>query len=74
MKRQAQIAGLGVGHLPRHLIQADLDAGRLVVKATEEGRSNYQPAYAIWRTRNRGNGLAWFQRALSGPEPIDWFS
>ncbi len=32
VKRRAIQAGLGVGHLPRHLIQADLDQGLLVMR------------------------------------------
>lgn len=63
-KREAQLRGLGVGHLPRHLIAEDLAAGRLCVKATEEGEGFRQPLCFAWRTRNPGRALAWFLERL----------
>lgn len=73
-KREAQIKGLGVGYLPRHMIAEDLAAGRLVVKATEEGASTRHPLSYAWRAGNKGRALAWFRQQLVEREgPFDWF-
>ncbi|WJW76440.1 LysR family transcriptional regulator [Thiohalobacter sp. IOR34] len=72
-KREAQRRGLGVGHLPRHMIEEDLAEGRLVIKATEDGTSIRHRLYYVWRTRHQGKALAWFRERLCG-EGVDWFS
>src|SRR5574343_569346 len=68
-KAAAQIAGLGVGHLPRWLAEPAIAAGRLVEKTLAEPR----PAMAChiaWRTRHTGLALDWFLDALGQPEEI----
>ncbi len=75
VKREAQKRGLGVGHLPRHLIARDIAAGELVAKATEDGSSTRHTLYYAWRTRHQGKALAWFKERLCGNgNEIDWFS
>ncbi len=65
-KIAAQIAGVGVGHLPEAVIKPYLQSGELVVLATQ------QPAgknYMAWKLSNRGKGL----RALTGLlSAVDW--
>jgi len=74
MKREAQKRGLGVGYLPVHLIAAEIAAGELVIKATEDGRSTRHALFYAWPSRNQGKALGWFrQRFREGAVP-EWFS
>lgn len=66
-KAAAQAAGLGVGHLPRWLVEREVAAGRLVVRQLEEIRSPARLSIA-WRARQKGKALAWFLRELEKPE------
>lgn len=62
-KREAQLRRLGVGYLPRCLIEDDLDSGRLVAKTVNGG--NHQPrAFMAWRTQQKGKALNWFIKRL----------
>jgi DNA-binding transcriptional LysR family regulator len=65
-KIAAQVAGLGVGYLPRPIARREVAAGRLVVKQVEDLRPNQQVSIA-WRTANHGKALAWFLRRLDDP-------
>jgi len=56
-KRNAQLAGLGVGYLPRTLISEDLKQGRLVELALTETNHVERSAYMAWKLVNRGKGL-----------------
>jgi len=74
MKREAQKRGLGVGYLPVHLIAAEIAAGELVIKATEDGRSTRHALFYAWPSRNPGKALDWFtQRFREGAVP-EWFA
>lgn len=57
LKIQAQVAGLGVGYLPRRLIQAHLNSGALVALATGETTANNQERYIAWKISNKGKAL-----------------
>ncbi len=73
-KADAQKRGLGIGHLPRHLIEADIAAGDLLVKATEDGASTLHMIYYAWRTRHQGKALNWFkQQMFENEKPVNWF-
>jgi DNA-binding transcriptional LysR family regulator len=65
-KLAAQVMGLGVGNLPRHLAEREAAAGRLVVKRTEESRQQ-SPLHLAWRTAHRGKALQWFLKRLQRP-------
>ncbi|MES2684454.1 MAG: LysR family transcriptional regulator [Pseudomonadota bacterium] len=66
-KVAAQVAGLGVGHVPMHLAAAHIREGRLLVKQVEEERSSGSLKIA-WRSGEDGKALAWFRdRLLSTP-------
>lgn len=75
VKREAQIKGLGVGYLPRHMIVNDLMDDHLIIKATEDGGSTRHTIYYAWRTHHRGKALAWFKEQLCREgKSIEWFS
>jgi DNA-binding transcriptional LysR family regulator len=69
-KLQAQVMGLGAGNLPRYLVEPEVKAGRLVIKRTEESRTN-APLYLAWRTAHRGKALQWFLRRLQQPGMLE---
>ena len=74
-KREAQLLGLGVGHLPRYMIQEDLDSGRLVHKQTEEQTAGGPKMGYAWLPNNMGKGLQWFlQRLDAEKDTIGWLS
>jgi len=75
IKLESQKKGLGVGYLPRHVVQKDLEQGNLVVKATEDELNPLHSLYYVWRNTHRGKALTWFKEQLCENEKkIDWFS
>jgi DNA-binding transcriptional LysR family regulator len=58
-KIQAQMMGVGVGFLPKHLIQQEIQRGDLVVLDCAVPRPNI-PLYIAWRKGNTGKALKWF--------------
>ncbi|MBI2313699.1 MAG: LysR family transcriptional regulator [Betaproteobacteria bacterium] len=62
-KIAAQRAGIGVGRLPRHLVEEDLAAGRLVIKETEEAKPSPE-LFLAWHTAESGRALSWFIKRL----------
>lgn len=70
-KFEAQMAGLGVGHLPAHLARPAVEAGRLVVKTVEGGAGMAAPTelHFAWRTDARGKALGWWLAQLRTPGP-----
>lgn len=72
-KREAHIRGLGVGYLPLHMIQSDIEAGRLVTRRTEDGLGSRPQLFYAWPSRHLGKGLEWFREQLMAEPGIDWF-
>ncbi|MDK2123936.1 LysR family transcriptional regulator [Parachitinimonas caeni] len=66
-KLAAQLAGLGVGFLPRRMAAPFIASGELVQLEVEEPKSTALLNTA-WPTKQRGNGLKWFVDRLSDPE------
>ncbi|VAW55874.1 Transcriptional regulator, LysR family [hydrothermal vent metagenome] len=65
IKIQAHIKGLGVGFLPRFLIQEEIKQGLLVVKKLKT--EDYSSSLCIaWRTGKIGRSLQWFLDKLEG--------
>jgi DNA-binding transcriptional LysR family regulator len=62
-KASAQVAGLGIGHLPRWIAMPELATGRLVEKQLAEPRQELTINLA-WRNRQEGLALAWFLEKL----------
>lgn len=65
-KAAAQVAGLGIGYLPRWLAEPELATGHLVEKQLAERRQP-MPLHIAWRSRQIGRALAWFLDALENP-------
>ncbi len=68
-KVAAQVAGLGVGYLPRTLAEREAAAGRLVLRTTEEARPPTQ-LHLAWCSGHRGKALRWFRDRLRAPEAL----
>jgi DNA-binding transcriptional LysR family regulator len=69
-KRVAQIKGLGVGFLPRYLVNHDLAAGRLIEKRVDAPKEGAALLVA-WPGNYRGSALAWFREELKKPAFLD---
>jgi DNA-binding transcriptional LysR family regulator len=54
-KVEAIKAGIGIGHLPRHRIQKQLDSGELLPLPVDENQSH--DSFLAWKIGNRGKGL-----------------
>ncbi len=67
-KIDAQRAGLGVGYLPKHLVQEQLESGQLITMTLVEPIQS-TPMNLLWRQPDGGpscgKGLNWFVRYLS---------
>lgn len=57
-KAAAHVAGLGVGHLPRHLADPEVALGRLVIRQTAEPRPPVTLQLA-WRSDHTGKAMKW---------------
>lgn len=68
-KTSAQVAGLGIGHLPRWLAEPEIAAGRLVECLLSEPRPPI-PCHLAWRTRHGGKALDWFVGELTREETL----
>ena len=68
-KLSAQVAGLGIGHLPRWLAADDIAAGRLVEKEVADPRHS-MALHLAWRSRHMGRALEWFLGELENPQQL----
>ena len=66
-KLAAQLAGLGVGFMPRRLAQPHLNSGALVQLQVEEDKPMAR-LYVAWPSKSRGNALRWFLDHLASEE------
>lgn len=62
-KITAQQQGLGVGFLPRHLVQQQLARGELIAKQHTIPRDSAK-LYLAWHKQQQGNALSWFCQQL----------
>ncbi|MGY5749342.1 LysR family transcriptional regulator [Vibrio antiquarius] len=62
-KLEAQIQGLGIGFLPRHMAQPYLDSGQLVEKKCSIPRPS-QDLFIAWNTESDGKACLWFIEQL----------
>lgn len=63
-KIAAQVQGLGVGFLPKHLIRDELARGLLIAKQTSIPRDKVM-LYLAWQKQGQGKALEWFSQAFS---------
>ena len=69
-KITAQAMGLGIGFLPKHMIEDEVKQGILVIKECEIPR-HPEHIYMAWYKDMPGEALAWFTTQLRA---IDWTS
>jgi DNA-binding transcriptional LysR family regulator len=62
-KIAAQKAGLGCGFLPAHLVREELVRGELIVRTTDQERSD-STMHVAWRNDARGKAVAWWLQTL----------
>lgn len=65
-KVAAQVAGLGVGRLPRWIAEREQYAGRLKILEVEVRMASAE-AFIAWRPANAGKALKWFLKRLEDP-------
>ena len=65
-KAAAQVAGLGVGFLPRWVAEREAAAGRLRILEIAGSRP-VGDVYAAWRPGGEGKALKWFAKRLADP-------
>jgi DNA-binding transcriptional LysR family regulator len=63
-KIQAQLLGVGVGFLPKHLIKNEIERGDLVILDCAVPRPSI-PLYMAWRKNTSGKALLWFVEACN---------
>jgi len=66
-KVKAQIQGLGIGYIPRPIIQKEIEAGKLITR-TVENMTNKIEIFAAWRSDHKGKALKWFIDKLNASE------
>lgn len=62
-KIEAQLAGIGIGYLPRAKIQSFLDDGTLVELHTAQALKN-EKVFMVWKLANKGKALAAMTKML----------
>ncbi len=70
-KIEAQRQGLGVGYIPKNLIEHDLETGSLIIKQIENAPPFIQ-LYIAWRTQDDGNAINWFREKLTPRTMLDY--
>jgi DNA-binding transcriptional LysR family regulator len=65
-KIAAQTAGLGCGFVPEHLVRDELERGALIVRSTDQERSD-STMHVAWRNDARGKAVAWWLEQLRLP-------
>ena len=70
-KVAAQVAGLGVGWLPRWAAEPEIRAGRLVEKAVADRKNPTATLFLAWRADASGRALQWFLRKLRAWSALD---
>lgn len=68
-KIDAQLRGLGVGYLPAHRIQPQLQGGELLAMPLAEAVPN-SSLYLVWKANNKGKALQWMVQKFI--DPASW--
>jgi DNA-binding transcriptional LysR family regulator len=72
-KIAAQVAGLGVGYLPPHLVASEIAAKRLRVLNIISSSRGEGDLFAAWRPNRTGKALRWFAKALEDKKTVASF-
>ncbi|GEA52127.1 LysR family transcriptional regulator [Vibrio inusitatus NBRC 102082] len=67
-KIEAQLQGLGVGYLPVHRIQQELQLGQLVALEVERIDQREPDIHLAWHKNNKGKALSWFVKKIQSFE------
>ncbi|MDI3324549.1 LysR family transcriptional regulator [Pontibacterium granulatum] len=62
-QKEAILSGIAVGFMPLHLIEDEINQGRLLVREVENRECSVE-LYACWRRSSRGRALTWFTERL----------
>ncbi|MFC0173044.1 LysR substrate-binding domain-containing protein [Vibrio comitans] len=73
-KIEAQLQGLGVGYLPVHRIQQELQIGQLIALEVEHVDQREREIHLAWNKNNKGKALAWFVKKIQSLEPALFLS
>jgi DNA-binding transcriptional LysR family regulator len=63
-KIEAHLLGLGVGYLPIHRIEAQLESGELVAIQLANYETRNSELSMAWRKENKGKALTWFVKSI----------
>lgn len=66
-KLEAQLAGLGIGYLPKYIAQAHIKSGSLIERKVAEPKPSPATTYA-WRRVRPGKALTWWLSKLETPQ------
>jgi DNA-binding transcriptional LysR family regulator len=68
-KIAAQVSGLGIGHLPLHLISEEIRNKQLIIKKIEKEKPATNLSLA-WRIHEAGKAMEWFVEKLKNPKIV----
>lgn len=71
-KLEAQVQGLGIGYMPRQMIQSEVETGKLVIKTVENINQTID-LFIAWRSDHKGKALKWFIEKLKAKAPENQF-
>ena len=72
-KIAVQTQGLGVGYLPVHRIQSQLQAGELIALDLAKVENRDLDLCVAWKKENQGKALAWFIKQINTLPESDFF-
>lgn len=66
-QKEAILHGIAAGFMPLHLIESEINSGRLLVREVENRECSVE-LFACWRRSGSGRALAWFTERLQSAE------
>lgn len=62
-QKEVILSGIAVGFMPLHLIEDEINQGRMLVREVENRECSVE-LFACWRRSSRGRALSWFTERL----------